>query len=88
MFRSVARVYGKNTLAIILTGMGKDGLEGSEAIIEVGGVLYAQDEESSVVWGMPGAVTRAGLPEKVVPLDKMGYEIMLRIESTMIHSNR
>ena len=88
MFRSVARVYGKNTLAIILTGMGKDGLEGSQAIIDEGGVLYAQDEASSVVWGMPGAVTRAGLPEKVVPLDRMGYEIMLRIESTLIHSNR
>ena len=88
MFRSIAQVYGKNTLAVILTGMGKDGLDGGEAIIKEGGVLYAQDEESSVVWGMPGAVTRAGLAEKVVPLDKMGYEIMLRIESTLLHSNK
>ena len=87
LFRSVAEVYGKNTLAVILTGMGKDGLNGSEAIIEQGGALFAQDEASSVVWGMPGAVTRAGLVDKVIPLDRIGYEIMLRIETTLAHTN-
>ena len=79
LFRSVAEVYAEHTLAVILTGMGKDGLVGSEKIIKAGGVLYAQDEESSVVWGMPGAVTRAGLPDKVLHIDRLGYEIMLRI---------
>jgi len=87
LFRSVAEVYGKHTLAVILTGMGKDGLNGSEAIIGQGGSLFAQDEESSVVWGMPGAVTRAGLVDKVIPLDRIGYEIMLRIETTLAHTN-
>ncbi len=83
LFRSVADVYRGNTLAVILTGMGKDGLEGSQRIINEGGTLLAQDEESSVVWGMPGAVTKAGLPEKVVSLNQMGYEITSRVESTV-----
>ncbi|MBX2820042.1 MAG: chemotaxis response regulator protein-glutamate methylesterase [Rhodothermaceae bacterium] len=87
LFRSVAEVYGKHALAVILTGMGKDGLNGSEAIIDQGGSLFAQDEASSVVWGMPGAVTRAGLVDKVIPLDRIGYEIMLRIETTLAHTN-
>ena len=87
MFRSVADVYGQHTLAVILTGMGKDGLNGSEAIIAKGGSLFAQDEETSVVWGMPGAVTRAGLVDKVLPLDRIGYEIMLRIETTLAQTN-
>ena len=87
LFRSVAEVYGKHTLAVILTGMGKDGLNGSEAIIAKGGALFAQDEETSVVWGMPGAVTRAGLVNKVIPLDRIGYEVMLRIETTLAKTN-
>ena len=87
LFRSVADVYGKHTLAIILTGMGKDGLNGSESIIAQGGALFAQDEETSVVWGMPGAVTRAGLVEKVLPLERIGYEVMLRIETTLAQTN-
>ena len=87
LFRSVAEVYGQHTLALILTGMGKDGLNGSEAIVEEGGTLFAQDEATSVVWGMPGAVTRAGLAEKVLPLDRIGYELMLRIETSLAHTN-
>lgn len=87
LFRSAAEVYGKHTLAVILTGMGKDGLNGSETIIDQGGSLFAQDEASSVVWGMPGAVTRAGLVDKVIPLERIGYEIMLRIETTLAHTN-
>ncbi len=85
LFRSVAQVYGKSTLAVILTGMGKDGLSGSEKIVRAGGTLYAQDEVSSVVWGMPGAVTKAGLVDKVVPLDRMSYEIMLRTEMASVN---
>lgn len=86
LFRSVAEVYGKHALALILTGMGKDGLNGSEAIVAQGGSLFAQDEDTSVVWGMPGAVTRAGLVEKVLPLDRIGYEVMLRIETTLAYT--
>ena len=89
LFRSVADVYGANTLAVILTGMGKDGLAGSRQIIEKGGRLLAQDEASSVVWGMPGSVAKAGLPEKIVPLDQMGFEIVSRVKNTqpMLLSN-
>ncbi len=82
MFRSVADVYGPNVLAVILTGMGKDGLEGSKTILKAGGRLLAQDKESSVIWGMPGAVTKAGLPEKVAPLDQLGFEIVSRVKAT------
>lgn len=59
LFRSVAEVYGDRTLALVLTGMGQDGLRGAEAISARGGRIVAQDEASSVVWGMPGAVVHA-----------------------------
>ena len=85
LFRSVAKVYKEHTLALILTGMGKDGLEGSQEIVDAGGSLFAQDEATSVVWGMPGAVTKAGLPEKVIPLERIGYELMLRIEMSLVN---
>ncbi len=75
MFRSIAKVYGKNTLAVILTGMGHDGLEGGGVLVEAGGSLIAQDEASSVVWGMPGAVATGGLCSAVVPLTEVGPTI-------------
>ncbi len=84
LFESVAEIYGANTLAVILTGMGKDGLEGSKLILNEGGRLLAQDEASSVVWGMPGAVTRAGLPEKVAHIDELGFEIVSRVKNTRL----
>ena len=68
MLRSVARVYGPATLAVILTGMGNDGMEGCQRVIQAGGTVLAQDEQSSVVWGMPGAVATAGLASAVLPL--------------------
>ena len=76
LFRSAANIYGPNILAIILTGMGQDGLRGCELISKSGGHILAQDEASSVVWGMPGYVVQAGLAHKVVPLDKMAHEIL------------
>lgn len=79
MFRSVAKVYGANTLAVILTGMGQDGLRGCEELGRLGAQILAQDEPSSVVWGMPGFVARAGLADKVVPLTEMGVEIARRV---------
>jgi two-component system, chemotaxis family, protein-glutamate methylesterase/glutaminase len=72
MMRSVARNFGSAVLAIILTGMGQDGLEGCRAVVQAGGTLIAQDEATSVVWGMPGAVALAGLCNAVLPLGEIG----------------
>lgn len=68
MLRSLAKVYGGKVLTLILTGMGQDGMRGGKEIINAGGVVVAQDEGTSVVWGMPGAVTGAGLCSAVLPL--------------------
>lgn len=75
LFRSVAAVYGASTLAVVLTGMGSDGREGARSIVAAGGTVIAQDEETSVVWGMPGAVALAGLAAAVLPLNSVGTEI-------------
>jgi two-component system, chemotaxis family, protein-glutamate methylesterase/glutaminase len=75
LFRSVASVYGAASLAVVLTGMGHDGRNGGQMIVDKGGTLYAQDEQSSVVWGMPGAVAVAGICSKVIPLDSVATEI-------------
>ncbi len=79
LFRSVTQVYGKHTLAVILTGMGQDGLRGCEGIRSVGGQVIVQDEATSVVWGMPGAVSQAGLAEKVLPLLDIASEVERRV---------
>jgi two-component system chemotaxis response regulator CheB len=84
LFRSVAQVYGASTLAVVLTGMGQDGLRGCEAIHECGGQILIQDEASSVVWGMPGFVARAGLADKELPLDQLGHEIMRRVQNGQV----
>jgi two-component system chemotaxis response regulator CheB len=68
MLRSVASVYGERALAVILTGMGQDGMRGAELIRERGGLVFAQDEATSVVWGMPGFVARNGLANRVLAL--------------------
>ncbi len=80
LFRSVARAYGANTLGIVLTGMGKDGLRGSKDIINAGGRVFVQDEESSVVWGMPGYVAETGLAEKILPLDQIAPNILREVQ--------
>jgi two-component system chemotaxis response regulator CheB len=79
LFRSVAEVYRPHALAIVMTGMGQDGLRGCERVREAGGQILAQDEASSIVWGMPGFVANAGLADKVVPLDQLGPEIVRRV---------
>jgi two-component system chemotaxis response regulator CheB len=78
LFRSVAQAYGPHALAVVMTGMGRDGLRGSEAIREAGGQVIAQNEATSVVWGMPGFVAGAGLAERVLPLSEIGPEIVRR----------
>ena len=75
MMRSMPAIYGSRILAVILTGMGQDGLRGCELIREAGGRVIVQDEASSVVWGMPGFVARAGLAEAVLPLPDMARGI-------------
>jgi two-component system chemotaxis response regulator CheB len=79
LFRSVAARYGANSLGVILTGMGQDGLKGCEALRAAGASVIVQDEASSVVWGMPGFVARAGLAEKILPLDQICGEILRRV---------
>ena len=79
LFRSVADVCGAHALAVVMTGMGQDGLQGCEAIRDAGGQVLAQDEASSVVWGMPGFVAKAGLADRVLPLEHLGTEIVRRV---------
>ncbi|MBC7792064.1 MAG: chemotaxis-specific protein-glutamate methyltransferase CheB [Clostridia bacterium] len=79
MFESFAKAYGARGLGVILTGMGNDGLEGSRAIRHAGGDIFAQDEESSVVWGMPGEVVRNGLASNIAPLREMAEAIRRRV---------
>jgi two-component system chemotaxis response regulator CheB len=71
LFRSVASVYGNGALACVLTGMGRDGVKGAERVRAVGGRIIVQDQASSVVWGMPGAVAAAGLANDIVPLRQL-----------------
>ncbi len=82
LFRSVASAFGADSLGVILTGMGSDGLRGSEAMREAGGQILVQDEATSVVWGMPGAVARANLADRVTPLALIADEIVGRVRAT------
>jgi len=79
LFRSVSEVYGGSVVSVILTGMGQDGLRGIGELKAQGAYVIAQDEASSVVWGMPGAVVTAGLADRVVPLDAVVPEILKQI---------
>ncbi len=76
LFRSAAVVYGAGTLAVVLTGMGYDGLKGCEALRAVGARVVVQDEATSVVWGMPGAVAHAGLACRELPLPPIAPDIV------------
>jgi two-component system chemotaxis response regulator CheB len=78
LFTSVGEAYGGAAIAVILTGMGQDGLRGAEILKAQGASVLAQDESSSVVWGMPGAVVKAGLADCVLPLDQVVPEILRR----------
>lgn len=76
LFRSVAEHVGREALALVLTGMGHDGLRGSQAIRQAGGRILVQDQSTSVVWGMPGAVAGAGLADQILPLDRIADELV------------
>ena len=88
LFRSVAEVYGAHVLGIVLTGMGQDGTRGAAVIRDAGGQILAQDEATSVVWGMPGAVVQAGLASKILPLDQVASEIMRESEMGRIQRSK
>ena len=77
--RSLAAARGAGLHAVILTGMGQDGLAGARVVVAAGGTVWAQDEASSVVWGMPGAVVRAGLAQSVGTPDALGEALAARI---------
>lgn len=79
LFRSVAQIYKANVLAIVLTGMGSDGTRGASGIRAAGGQVIAQDEASSVVWGMPGSVVAAQLADHIYPLDGIAAETVRRV---------
>ena len=76
MLRSLTDVFGGRVLAVILTGMGSDGCAGARRLIAAGGTVFAQDEATSVVWGMPGAVAGAGLCAAVLPLPALAPAIV------------
>lgn len=78
LLRSLAGTHGAGVLAVVLTGMGRDGLAGCERVRDAGGAVLAQDRATSVVWGMPGLVAEAGLADGVLPLDRIAPEIARR----------
>ena len=79
LFRSVAAVCGENVLAVVMTGMGSDGVLGAGQIRAAGGDVIIQDEASSVVWGMPGLVHASGLDDAAFPVDQLASEITRRV---------
>jgi two-component system chemotaxis response regulator CheB len=82
LLRSVAQTYGSSSLVVIMTGMGQDGLRGCEAIRDAGGQILVQDEATSVVWGMPGFVAKAGLADRVLPISLIADEIQRRVRDS------
>jgi two-component system chemotaxis response regulator CheB len=79
LFRSVVKVYGGKVVATVLTGMGQDGRRGAEMLYAEGAEIIVQDEETSVVWGMPGAIAHAGVADVVLPLPQIASYLASRI---------
>jgi two-component system chemotaxis response regulator CheB len=76
MFRSAVELWGGAAIAVILTGMGQDGLKGCQLLRDAGGQVVAQDQATSVIWGMPGAIVRAGIADRILPLKKIATELV------------
>ena len=72
LFRDAAGIYGPAALAVVLTGMGSDGTEGARALTQAGAAVFAQDEATSTIWGMPGSIAKAGLAQDILPLEAIG----------------
>jgi two-component system chemotaxis response regulator CheB len=79
LFRSVAETCGANSLGVVMTGMGSDGVRGAERIRHSGGEVMVQDEKTSVVWGMPGFTFNEGHADFIYPLDQLQTEITRRV---------
>jgi len=79
LFRSGATVYGKDVIAVVLTGMGMDGTKGAKALKRAGAFIIAQDKETSVVWGMPGSVETSGNADKVLPLNEIPHAVISKM---------
>jgi two-component system chemotaxis response regulator CheB len=75
MLRSASAAYGGRVLVVILTGMGHDGLKGAQAVVAAGGRVIAQDEATSIVWGMPGAVAQAGVASAILPIGDIAASV-------------
>lgn len=85
LFRSAARYAGKNAIGVIMTGMGDDGSHGMKEMHDAGAYNIAQDEKTSIVWGMPGEAVKAGAVDKVLPLDKIAEEVCTKAK--IMHMN-
>lgn len=79
MFEAVARIFGSAGVGVVLTGMGRDGTLGAETLVAAGGEIVAQDAMTSVVWGMPGSVARAGFASAVLPPERLAAKICARV---------
>jgi len=88
LFRSVVETYGRDVLAAVLTGMGQDGRLGALDIVAAGGSVIVQDEATSVVWGMPGAVANAGAAEEVLPIGTLGQALARRLTRPALSGQR
>lgn len=84
LFHSAVKLYGAGVLALMMTGMGADGLGGARAVHEAGGVVLAQDEATSAVWGMPGRVAEAGIASAVLPLAAIADELKQRVKASRV----
>ncbi len=88
LFRTAGAHYGAGLLALVLTGMGHDGRRGAQEIHELGGRVVIQDQASSVVWGMPGAVAEAGVADEVLPLDQIAARIVELVDAPSTSRHR
>ena len=86
--RAAAQLWGAGCVGLVLTGMGHDGLAGSRAIVEAGGSVFVQDEPSSVVWGMPGAVAREGLAQAELPLGEIADALARTLRPSLAVGSR
>ena len=80
LFETVAKIYNSAVLSLVLTGMGQDGAVGAGIITDAGGSCIAQDEQSSVVWGMPGATANMGNASAVLPLSEIGSKVNMIVK--------
>ncbi len=84
MFRSAAEIYGNKALGVVLTGMGHDGCAGAENMVKTGAAIIAQDEATSVVWGMPGSIARAGLAQSIQPLKQVAPTVLRMVSGEQV----